>query len=119
MTNAATVSVPVYPAPQITVSPMAQFPDCTVAYIGTTTISGSLSSLSAPAASIQWYYTSADNPDNKLVCEGRYVQNATTFTMTISPQVTQTDWLYVRDTCGVEGWGSGTITIPDMSVCFP
>jgi hypothetical protein len=118
MTNAATVTVQVYPAPQITVTPMAQYPDCTVAYVGWTTLSASLSSSSATASSIQWYYTSAANPDNKLPVDGNSSKNGTTMTVSILPEVTQTDWIEVIDVCGVEGWGSGTITVPDQCVCF-
>ena len=118
VSNAATVTVPVYTAPQITVTPIAQSTDCTVAYGGWTTVSGSLSSLSAPATTIQWYYTTAGTTA-KVVCDGNNFKNTTTLNLSVSPYINQTDWIEVIDVCGVEGWGSGTITVPDMSVCFP
>ena len=118
-TSDASQSVSVYPPPQVTVTPSSQAPDCTVAYIGWTTLYATLSSASAPPNSIQWYYTSAAT-STKLLLTPKYVKNAsdTTLNLTMSPQVTQTDWIQVIDVCGQEGWGSSDIILPDMCVCF-
>lgn len=36
-----------------------------------------------------------------------------------SPQINQTDWILVTEVCGAQAWGSATLTVPDISVCFP
>jgi hypothetical protein len=116
---AASKSVVVYTAPQISVSPVSQSVDCTVAYTGWTTVYATLSGSSAPTNSILWFYTSAAT-SAKTLEDPKYVRNNsdTTLNLTFSPQVNSTEWIQVIDVCGQEGWGSSDITVPDICVCF-
>jgi len=118
ITAAASIDVTVYTPPQVSVSPASQNLDCTVAYVSWTNLYATLSSSSAPPASQQWYYTTADTP-TKTICDMNYFQNTTTLQLRVSAQINQTDWILVTDVCGSQGWGSASLTVPAMSVCFP
>ena len=118
VTATKSVTVTVYSPPQITINPPSQNVDCSIAYVAWTSFTASLSSSSAPPATEQWYYTTADTA-TKTICDGNYFQHTTTLILGVSPQINQTDWILVTDICGAQAWGSATLTVPDISVCFP